>query len=430
MDAERSSYNRQCRQDEDMKRCEGHWSGRKPCCIPRSCPNPKPFVNGTVNGDHFFYPETISISCDVGHELTKDGPVYQCNETGSWVPLSGPLVKRHKTDNLRAAAELQLVQTCLRRKIIQTENFKNSKLNFARCEPVDCGKPKNPVDGQCSGNYYQFKGVAQCTCNPGFCIVGPNKTQCTSSGLWSNKAPSCKKIQCPTLSDPEHSTVQLSSEQRFVDDTAVYSCHSGYDLNMDKNIQTFTRICLQLDNPYKCEGAWSEKPPCCIPRSCPDPNNSNFRNGSIQGDAYFYPETISLNCKEGHELVGGGSYFQCNQSGQWHEISKPSDEALQRATERINSERKKVKACIFPKSNSIKTRHFPNKVKQFITCQPKYCRKPVVESNCTLVSRSFHYPSKVMFDRKYGYCVVGSNISQCNSQGLWSKASPTCKRKI
>ena len=94
-------------------------------------------MNGTVNGDHFFYPETISISCDVGHELTKDGPVYQCNETGSWVPLSGPLVKRHKTDNLRAAAELQLVQTCLRRKIIQTENFKNSKLNFARCERMN-----------------------------------------------------------------------------------------------------------------------------------------------------------------------------------------------------------------------------------------------------------------------------------------------------
>ena len=91
-------------------------------------------MNGTVIGDHFFYPETISINCDEGHELTKDGPVYQCDETGSWVPLSGPLAKRHKPNNLRAAAELQQVQTCLRRKSIQTENFKNSELNLAKCE--------------------------------------------------------------------------------------------------------------------------------------------------------------------------------------------------------------------------------------------------------------------------------------------------------
>ena len=91
-------------------------------------------MNGTVTGHHFFYPETISISCDVGHELTKDGPVYQCDETGSWVPLSGSLAKRHKSYNLHAAAELQQIKTCLRRYSIQTENLENFELNFARCE--------------------------------------------------------------------------------------------------------------------------------------------------------------------------------------------------------------------------------------------------------------------------------------------------------
>ncbi|XP_062499159.1 sushi, von Willebrand factor type A, EGF and pentraxin domain-containing protein 1-like [Corticium candelabrum] len=197
---------------------------------------------------------------------------------------------------------------------------------------------------------------------------------------------------------------------------------------MDKKIQRFTRICLQADNPHECKGTWSEKQPCCIPRSCPDPNNSNFRNGSIEEKAYFYPETIFLNCSEGHEIVGARSYFQCNQSGQWHEISKPSDEAAQQANERINSEREKVKSCIWTKSNSIKTRHFPTNVRQFPTCQPKNCRKPVIDSNCTLVSTSFHYPSTVMFDRTDGYCVVGSTSSQCNSEGLWSNASPTCER--
>ena len=91
-------------------------------------------MNGTVIGDHFFYPETISINCDEGHELTKDGPVYQCDERGSWVPLSGALEKGHKIDILRAEAELQLVQTCLRNNTIETKNFKHPELNFARCE--------------------------------------------------------------------------------------------------------------------------------------------------------------------------------------------------------------------------------------------------------------------------------------------------------
>ena len=87
-----------------------------------------------VIGDHFFYPETISINCSEGHKLTEDGPVYKCDETGSWVPLSGQLAKKHKPVNLRAAAELQLVQTCLRKKSIQTENLEKSEQNFARCE--------------------------------------------------------------------------------------------------------------------------------------------------------------------------------------------------------------------------------------------------------------------------------------------------------
>ncbi|XP_062499156.1 sushi, von Willebrand factor type A, EGF and pentraxin domain-containing protein 1-like, partial [Corticium candelabrum] len=544
-----SIINVSCLQQDDISDCNGRWSNTTPCCIPRSCPNPSRsnFKNGTIIGDAFFFPETINLTCNEGHELIGGTSVFKCNEKGNWVEVKMPRQETKNAVRVRIGNQRRYINKCKENQMHVRKTNKGANLHFPTCKPKNCNIPKLKPHCNRIGIYFQYKGVVEYGRDYGYCIVGPNKTQsrscsdpnnpnfthgiiegkayfypetiflncskgheivggrsyfqcnqtgqwheiskpsdeaaqqanerinsepkdcgkpfvasnctlvstifhyphkvmfarnygycvvgsnisqCNSQGLWSKASPTCEQIQCPPLSDPEHGTVQLSSEQRFVNDTAVYSCHSGYDLNMDKKIQIFTRICLQHDNPHECKGTWSEKQPCCIPRSCPDPNNPNFTHGIIEGKAYFYPETIFLNCSEGHEIVGGRSYFQCNQTGQWHEISKPSDEAAQQANERINSEREKVKSCVWPKSNSIKTRHFPTNIRQFPTCQPKDCGKPFVASNCTLVSTIFHYPHKVMFARNYGYCVVGSNISQCNSQGLWSKASPSCERKI
>lgn len=33
------------------------------------------------------------------------------------------------------------------------------------------------------------------------------------------------------------------------------------------------------------------------------------------------------------------------------------------------------------------------------------------------------------FNREPHYCVVGSNVTECTSEGVWSHVSPTCKRK-
>ncbi|XP_062499149.1 sushi, von Willebrand factor type A, EGF and pentraxin domain-containing protein 1-like [Corticium candelabrum] len=378
----------------------------------RSCPNPSMsnFMNGTILGDAFFFPETINLTCNEGHELIGGTSIFKCNEKGNWVEVKTPQQETENDIQDRVKRQRKYIQKCTENQMLVPKTNKVVNPRFPTCKPKNCHIPQENPHCKRIGVYFQYPGVVKYNRDYGYCILGSNQIQCNSSG------------QC----DPEHGTVQLSSEQRFVDDTAVYRCHSGYDLNMDKNIQKFTRICLQPDNPHECKGMWSKKPPCS--RSCPDPNNSNFRNGSIQGIAYFYPEKIFLNCRRGHELVGGGSYFQCNESGQWHEISKPSDKPSQQTNERINSELEKLKACISPKSNSNKTRHFPPEVGQFPTCQPKNCKRPFVNSNCTLVTRSFHYPNKVMFDRNYGYCVVGSTSSQCNSQGLWSNASPTCER--
>ncbi|XP_062523950.1 CUB and sushi domain-containing protein 3-like [Corticium candelabrum] len=188
---------------------------------------------------------------------------------------------------------------------------------------------------------------------------------------------------------------------------------------MDKNIQRFTRTCLQLYNPHECKGTWSGKPPCCIPRSCPDPNNSNFTNGRMQGNAYFYPMTISLKCINGHELVGGGPYFQCNQSGQWHEVSKHSNEALNQPTERINSELEKVKNCISPIPETIRTKHFLPKVRQFPTCQPVWCGRPPLLLNGRYEGHVFTYGAMVLYHCNVGYCLVGTNTSICLKEGYW-----------
>ncbi|XP_062499146.1 CUB and sushi domain-containing protein 3-like [Corticium candelabrum] len=416
----------------------GNWSLPLPSCASVFQCSPMPQLeNGIVAGNRY----DAIFSCFYGYRLLNSGSAY-CGKNSTWrYPNQRPRCQVMRCKKLTSLlhGNVQTLDLTVNSTIdyacregyiregIKSRTCRANKItaywdppeqtSTVSCKAKNCGRPEERLHCIRMGNYFQYPGVVKYDRAYGHCIVGPKQIQCNSSGQWSNETPSCKKIQCPPLSDPQNGTVLLSSEQRFVDDTATYSCHSGYELNMDKTLTIFTRTCLQPEDFRQCTGIWSDKPPCCIPRSCPDPNTSNFRNGGIQGNAYFYPETISLNCTVGHELVGGGSYFQCNESGQWYEISKPSDDASNQARKRINSELEKVKNCI---SKTIKTKHFSHKVRQFPSCQPVSCGRPPPLLNGRYEGHVFSYGAMVRYHCNVGYCLVGTNTSICLKEGYWS----------
>lgn len=102
-------------------------------------------------------------------------------------------------------------------------------------------------------------------------------------------------------------------------------------------------------------------------RSCPDPQESRFQNGSIKGKAYFYPETIELRCISGHELVGGGPFFYCNDGGNWVPIEKLPNDTQNEIEQRRERERREAFECLG--TREIVTKSPGTKLPTFPTCE-------------------------------------------------------------
>jgi CUB/sushi domain-containing protein len=259
----------------------------------------------------------------------------------------------------------------------------------------------------------------------GYCIAKDITMKCSSDGTWSPKAPECKPIRCPKPISPLHGKLSWGGDL-LVGAWATFSCESGYDLNKNRTLSNYATRCTQSGNRKICDGVWSPKKPCCTPRSCDDPKTSNFKNGSIIGDAYFYPETIKLNCWEGYELVGDTSLFQCNHEGKWVEINESQVEDHAVVSQRVNDERKHAKECFG--SNKTVTLPEVTNIRSFPTCEPKNCGRPAVHENCTASGNYFQYQGMVSYGRKPGFCLSGSDKIFCTASGVWSNTSPVCKR--
>lgn len=106
-------------------------------------------------------------------------------------------------------------------------------------------------------------------------------------------------------------------------------------------------------------------------RSCHDPNKPKFRNGTIKGRAYFFPETIRLNCITGHELIGGEPLFQCNRIGQWVPIEKLPNDNQNEIEQRRDREKKHALECMG--TRKIDTKNSQTMVPKFPTCERENC---------------------------------------------------------
>ena len=87
-------------------------------------------------------------------------------------------------------------------------------------------------------------------------------------------------------------------------------------------------------------------------------------NGTIIGDAFFFPESINLTCNKGYELIGGTPIFKCNEKGNWVEVKTPQQENKNVVQVRIERQRKYFKKCtgnqvLVPKTNEVTNPHFP-----------------------------------------------------------------------
>ncbi|XP_019625813.1 PREDICTED: LOW QUALITY PROTEIN: sushi, von Willebrand factor type A, EGF and pentraxin domain-containing protein 1-like [Branchiostoma belcheri] len=421
----------------DVRRtCQANqqWSGAQPACSRNACPVLDPPPHGAVQGGHL-YGDTATFSCDAGYQLSGTAAVT-CQDSQAWSDTpptcdrkacpaasdptngqvsGGRLYGDTVTFSCHPGYELQGSATA----VCQADQTWSQ--DEPSCQLVTCPVLQPPTNGQMTGgNSYGDKVTF--TCDPGYELSGSRERSCQANKQWSGAPAVCQKVQCPTLSAPQHGS---STGSAFFGDTLNFGCDTGYELFGSSGItcqadQTWSAaapscrkiVCLALPPPLHgqvtggneygdtavmtCDEGfslvgdvtrtcqdnkqWSGTQPTCQRKSCPQLSAPD--NGAMSGGVLFQ-DTATFTCDPGYELVGSASRL-CQANQQWSG-TQPA-------------------------------------------CQKVQCPSlpPLSDGQMTGGSR---YGDTVTFSCDDGFLLVGSSERSCQADRQWSGTQPSCQRK-
>ena len=81
----------------------------------------------------------------------------------------------------------------------------NGQWDIPTCDPVDCGNPGVPDNGQAHGDIYTYNSAINYTCNEGYLINGSRSIVCQDNREWSNAVPGCVRV-CDDPGVPSNAT--------------------------------------------------------------------------------------------------------------------------------------------------------------------------------------------------------------------------------
>ncbi|XP_022792170.1 neural cell adhesion molecule L1.1-like isoform X2 [Stylophora pistillata] len=115
---------------------------------------------------------------------------------------------------------------------------------------VNCGDPGSPSNGRRHGSRYWTGESVSFVCDPEYHLTGPATRMCLTSGNWSGRQPSCRRI-CQSLESPEHGLIH--GRQFWEGEQVSFSCRPGYWLGESPAV----RRCMK-------NGTWTGRQPKCI----------------------------------------------------------------------------------------------------------------------------------------------------------------------
>ncbi|KAH0618229.1 hypothetical protein JD844_017243 [Phrynosoma platyrhinos] len=449
--------------------CEksGEWSSLVPSCQVKQCQEIEPPRRGTMDcvnpiGD-FAYNSTCNFSCEPGFELIG-AKNLQCSASGQWsshVPLCQALQCKplqfpaHGNSTcFHIHGEFRYQSNCtfhckegfllLGEEMIRCTAQGEWTSAIPVCKAIECPKLNGPKNGElkCSHLYGDFMYNSTCSfsCNRGFVRIGTEQVQCTALGMWTEKPPVCKVIQCHSLQRPEKGQMDCSHPVgKFAfQSTCAFACEPGFALTGTKathclatgNWSAPIPTCqvteceklhapengeLNCSHPYgdfayssscifycnrgfvrvgteqlQCTavGAWTEKPPLCEAVKCPalhEPDNGHF--SCIHPYAKFaYGSSCNFSCSVGFQLVGL-EVLDCLAGGNWTE-QLPHCKAIQ------------CPALEIPDNG---------------------------KGNCSHPYGQFAYNSSCIFSCNSGFQLIGAQKLKCMDQGKWTGDVPICE---
>ncbi|XP_065899217.1 uncharacterized protein [Dysidea avara] len=263
----------------DTRTCQsdGSWSGSETMCRRVPCPLLTDPNSGTITcslGDDGVpsYEDTCSVTCDTGYELIGSD-TRTCQSNGGWSGIE---------------------TMCSRVPCPSLTDRNNVTIS---CSLGDDGVPS-------------YEDTCSFTCNTGYELSGSDNRTCQSDGNWSGAEAICRRVPCPSLTNPNNGTITCSLGDDGIpsfEDTCTFPCNTGYELTGSD-----TRTC-------QSDGSWSGSDDVCrrVPcSSLTEPNNGTITCSLGDDGVLSYEDSCSFTCNTGYVLTGNGTRT-CQSDGSW-----------------------------------------------------------------------------------------------------------------
>ncbi|EDO36503.1 predicted protein, partial [Nematostella vectensis] len=239
-----------------------------------------------------------------------------------------------------------------------------------RCEIVDCGPLRAPMNGHVIGNETTFHKIVRFSCNPGYKMHGYPDAICQANGEWSNTV-TCLLVglSCGQPRDVRNAEYKLTGTG--FNDNVTYTCNEGFTV-----IGTVTKRCT-------AKGEWGGALPTCM-ADCPKPSHIP-ENAFIvnEKERYMSGERVTFKCKPGYNQEGLATTL-CF-LGDWN---------------------------IMP-----------------FKCEKGGCGDPGLPENGAKVGLSYGVGARVFFTCKLGFNLKGSPSRRCGEDNKWTGTQPRCESK-
>ncbi|XP_065189175.1 sushi, von Willebrand factor type A, EGF and pentraxin domain-containing protein 1-like [Sycon ciliatum] len=364
----------------------GTWSTASPVCTQITCTPPLTSpANGKIGSSSNVVGGATYFTCNSGFTLVGTGASV-CTTSGSWsqpaptcqeIMCSGSVTAPTNGNVTSAGNTLSLVRqfSCMDGYQLSGTSYTICQANGTWstaspvCTQITCTPPlTSPANGKIGSSSNVVGGATYFTCNSGFTLVGTSASVCTTSGSWSQPAPTCQEIMCSgSVTAPTNGNV--TSAGNTLSSVRQFSCMDGYQLS-----GTSYTIC-------QANGTWSTASPVCTQITCTPPLTSPA-NGKIGSSSNVVGGATSFTCNSGFTLVGTSASV-CTTSGSW---SQPAP-----------------------------------------TCQEIMCSGSVTApTNGNVTSAGNTLSSVRQFSCMEGYQLSGTSYTICQANGTWSTASPVC----
>ncbi|KAG9509683.1 CUB and sushi domain-containing protein 1, partial [Fragariocoptes setiger] len=308
-----------------------------------------------------------------------------------------------------------------------------------RCSYIDCGPLEAPDNGRVlylNASATTYASWARYVCHDDYVLVSSSSgthsaahellRQCSATGAWTGRRPTCAYRWCPALVAPSNGSVSVSNGNAE-HSVATYTCSPGHRL-----VGNATRQCL-------LGAKWTGQAPLCQYVDCGHP--SPIANGRVQlssaGATTYYLSQATYECYDNYTLVMGDAQRTCTAFGTWSGRSEPQCQLIECKQPEVPPGTALIPTLSgSPVSLTIHSTieyeclpgHKPIGGDFRRTCVVDCGRVPAIfKGEIAYVNATTYLGSLVAYECTPGHAIVGNKQRWCNADGRWSGASPKCE---